>query len=222
MEKKEFDPVWNDLYTKGLQINKYPFDSIVSTLIRLKPVLKNKNPKLLEIGCAAGNNLIFAAKEGFSVYGLDASKVALKVAKTFFAENSYVGNFYVGSFSELPFKNDFFDVVIERAALQHSPFNVAKKAVKEVRRVLKQDGYFYSEIASSKSKGKYQILENYIEKALSGPFEGVGQTFFYSDEKHSELFSEFSVIEKSHIEKNFNVGEWEGLSECKWSTLCQK
>ena len=39
------------------------------------------------MGCGAGNNLLFAANNGFDCYGIDASEKAIELAKSFFDEN---------------------------------------------------------------------------------------------------------------------------------------
>ena len=40
-----------------------------------------KRLKILEVGCGTGANLSFFIEEGFNTYGIDGSKVAIKLAK---------------------------------------------------------------------------------------------------------------------------------------------
>ena len=222
MPSKEFDHIWDKIYSKKEQCNKYPFDNIVTILFRLLPLFKEvKNPKVLEIGCGVGNNLLSAAQAGYSVFGLDASKYAIDIAKDFFSENNIEGELNVGSFSSIPYPDSYFDLIIERAALSLVPREIAEKAISEVGRVLKKNGFFYSEIYSDKAKflTKIQAEENIISE---GPYEGVGQIFFYDESTLKSLLKSFTIIENSHIERNFLNGKWAGLSECHWSTLCRK
>tara|TARA_A100001388_G_scaffold195361_1_gene147342 strand:- start:828 stop:1496 length:669 start_codon:yes stop_codon:yes gene_type:complete len=222
MSSKEFDDIWDKIYSRKEQCNKYPFDNIVTILFKLLPLLKGvEKPKVLEIGCGVGNNLISAAKEGYSVFGIDASKYAIDMAKDLFNENKIKGELNVGSFSSIPYQDSYFDLIIERAALSLAPREIAKKTILEVNRVLKKNGFFYSEIYSDKAKfktkihsGKYLISE--------GPYEGVGQIFFYDESNLKSLLKSFTIIENSHVERNFLEGKWEGLSDCHWCTLCKK
>ena len=222
MSNKEFDNIWDKIYSRREQCNKYPFDNIVSILLRLLPLLKEiEKPKVLEIGCGVGNNLLSAAKEGYSVFGIDASRYAIDMAKFFFKENNIEGELNVGSFSSIPYQDSYFDLVIERAALSLAPQEIAQKAICEVDRVLKKNGFFYSEIYSDKAKftTKFQDRKNII---IDGPYEGVGQIFFYNESSLKSLLKNFIIIENSHVERNFLEGRWKGFSECHWCTLCKK
>ena len=50
----------------------------------------------------------------------------------------------IGNIHNLPFKDEYFDLLIARAVLEHVKNPMA--AVAEMRRVLKKDGYIYAEI----------------------------------------------------------------------------
>ncbi|MBO6977960.1 MAG: class I SAM-dependent methyltransferase [Prochlorococcus marinus XMU1428] len=221
MPINEYDQIWDEIYSRKEQCNKYPFDNVVTILFRLLPLIKGKGkPKVLEIGCGVGNNLLSAAKEGYAVYGIDASKYAIDIAKDYFRENLLEGELNVGKFSSIPYQDSYFDLVIERAALSLAPKEIAKKAIQEVNRVLKKDGYFYSEIYSDKAK--FETKKHKTGIISKGPYEGVGQIFFYNENNLKNLLKDFKIIENSHVERNYLQGRWSSLSECHWCTLCKK
>tara|TARA_Y100001968_G_C19454442_1_gene771562 strand:- start:1274 stop:1951 length:678 start_codon:yes stop_codon:yes gene_type:complete len=224
MEKEEFDPIWDEIYSEGRQINKYPFDSIVSMVFKLKGKIKKdeKQLKLLELGCGCGNNLLFAANEGFDIYGIDASQYAIKIAKKFLNDNNVDSNLTVGSFSQLPYPDNFFDLVIERGSLGQASQSVAKKAVLETHRVLKTSCYFYSEIFSDKSISPHVLNENGTIVVHDGPFKGCGNMTFYTEKMLMELMSSFSIEELSHINKYYLKGDFKDFNESRWLTLCKK
>ena len=74
-----FDAIWERLYQAGgRHRNRYPFDSVVQFVFRHRPKDVPVNEvRILEVGCGAGNNLWFAALEGFQVTGIDASETAI-------------------------------------------------------------------------------------------------------------------------------------------------
>ena len=200
---QNFDPIWDKIYGEGWQLNRYPFSSIVSVICRNFATRDSNKPapKILEIGCGAGNNLWFAAREGFSVTGLDASKPALNFAKSRFEMDSLEGKFDLGDFTELPYEDNYFDFAFERAALNQAPKPAAKLAVAEVARVLKKGSLFYSEIYSDRSTSRGILGKDGLLHDVQGPFSGVGQIGFYSKSEIMSLFSEhFNLHSLQHSE----------------------
>jgi 2-polyprenyl-3-methyl-5-hydroxy-6-metoxy-1,4-benzoquinol methylase len=112
-------PVWEqEVYGRGRQLNRYPYHAVVSFVFRsFGNVADRSSVRLLELGCGAGNNLWFAAREGFDVAGIDGSVTAIGFAKERFAQDELRGDLRVGCFSALPWEDDSFDAVIDRGAL---------------------------------------------------------------------------------------------------------
>jgi SAM-dependent methyltransferase len=198
----DFDPVWDEIYEGGRQLNKYPYTSIVSFLMS-KIDLHNigSQPKVIEIGCGAGNNLWFAAREGFDVTGIDASVAAINYAKARFSDEGLKGRFDVGDFVSLPYPDDTFDIALDRAALSQVPKNSAKATVMEISRVTKSGGTFYSEIYSDRATSRGKITDGGLLVDVEGPYSGVGQIGFYSKSEVLELYDEhMEVLHITHTE----------------------
>ena len=199
---KNYDTIWDEIYSKGMQLNKYPYSSIVSFIFNHLAKTENSyGSDLLEIGCGAGNNLWFAAREGLKVTGIDASSDALKFARNRFKDENLKGNFDLGDFTELPYRNNSFDIVIERAALSQAPKKSAKSAVREISRVLKSEGIFYAEIYSDRATTRGTKTDGGLLIDTEGPYSGVGQIGFYSKSEIEMLFiDEMEIIKLSHTE----------------------
>ncbi len=123
---------WRNCHNIGLQILK-----------------KLPKGKVLEIGCADGIFLDKLREEGFDVYGLDVYPKWIEKCK-----NKSI-NVKCGDANEkLPYKNDFFDYVINFEMIAHliNP----PKFIKEVKRVLKKDGKLLIESVNS-AYWKYRI-----------------------------------------------------------------
>jgi ubiquinone/menaquinone biosynthesis C-methylase UbiE len=95
---------------------------------------KNKSLKILDAGCGPGAALIYLAKYG-EVTGVDISEEALKFA-------GKRGKVKKGSISDLPFKDNEFDVVVCLDVLYHKLVNI-NKAISEMERVLKPGGVIF-------------------------------------------------------------------------------
>ena len=108
-----FDNKWNKIYDDGKQINEFPFSDLISFFYNK---FKENSSKLniLEVGCGAGNNLEFIAKLGHNVFGIDASEKIIEYTKNKFKEKNLPGNFSVNKFTELPFDDNYFDLIINK------------------------------------------------------------------------------------------------------------
>ena len=73
-----------------------------------------KTGRLLEVGCGVGYFLAQAEKY-FETYGIDISPIAIQYAK----KNTTKSILTVGSATNLPFKNDFFNIVVALDVLEH-------------------------------------------------------------------------------------------------------
>ena len=99
--------------------------------------LKN-DAKILDIGCGKGYLLFDLMKllPDLNVYGLDVSRYAVENSKKEIKETITVGNA-----TNLPFKDDFFDLVISINTLHCLEAQDLYKALKEMERVGKKDKY---------------------------------------------------------------------------------
>ena len=199
----DFDTTWEDIYSRGEQLNLYPYDRVVAFMMRhFAKRRKTETIKVLEIGCGAGNNLWFAAREGFDITGLDASADAISFAQSRFQQDQLEGRFVVGSFSDLPFEDQEFDLVIDRAASTNVNLEIAKTVISEVKRVLKAGGIFYSEVFSDHASSRGDLLSDGVLANIDGPYSGAGHIYFYSRSEIQEIYNEgWSLEELSHYER---------------------
>ncbi len=217
------DPIWQELYANGQELNKYPFHSVVSYVFRNAPRDKPRDQiKILEIGCGAGNNLWFAAREGFQVTGIDASQAGIEYAKKRFKEEGLTGDFYVGDFTNLPFENETFDLAIERAALTHTGRSVAQRAINEVKRCLKPSGLVHCEIFSDRSSATGRKIDDNLMVEVDGAYSGHGQICFYSKRDIEDLFQDgWSLEILNHIE-NINMLSQPFTVLGHWTVIARK
>ena len=115
---------------------------IVATkkLIELTKISKNK--RILDVGCGVGRTTCFIAKKyNCKVIGIDTSVALIKLAKERAKREKLekVVEFRVADAYKIPFKKEFFDVVISENVL--SFLQDKKKALKEFVRVTKNGGY---------------------------------------------------------------------------------
>ncbi len=132
---------WESIYQQGKECNVAPFDEVVSFVYRHKPDIENHKVRILEVGCGLGNNLTFLAKQKFTVHGIELSETGHRIARNrMIKEGFWDERIQQGSFTCLPYANDSYDLVIDRAALTTATPDDMVTALKEVNRVLKVGG----------------------------------------------------------------------------------
>lgn len=192
IEAQTFDPIWEEKYSQG-HSQRYPWDTVVSFVFRHYPRHKQRlEVKILEVGCGTGSNLWFAAREGFQVAGIDASKSAIAYAQKRFAEEGLTGDLRVSDFTALPFESDFFDLVIDRGAITCCGLSAAKQVVNEVKRVLQVGGKFlcnpYSDHHSSYVSGQ-KGADGLTLNISAGTLVETGQICFFGRREVEALFA---------------------------------
>src|SRR3989344_3171408 len=104
-----------------------------------------KNRRVLDVGCWSGIFASFATLHAKKVIGIDHSKEAIKLAK----KQAPKAFFKVGSVENLPFRSRSFDVVVFFMVLEHIPKGMELKALLEIYRVLKPNGYLILDTPNS-------------------------------------------------------------------------
>lgn len=219
---RTFDPVWDEIYGRQEQLNRYPVDGVVSFLFRNRAKFATDRPlRVIEVGCGACNNLWFAAREGCEVAGVDGSAAAIEFGQRRFAADGLTGELVVGDFTQLEFPDGYFDVAINRAALTQTGLTSAKRAVDEVRRVLRTGGMFYNEIYGTRTTAGGDPGPDGVTLNITGRLAGVGQICFYDEERLDRLFADNWRIESlQHFEitdyrtsPRDVVGNWTVIAE---------
>ena len=161
---------------------KWPRDTLNYFLTAYRQSITGnpKDVKLLDVGCGNGNSMWLALAIGLDAYGVDISESAVKRTKEFLKNVGHPeAKVQVSDMAKLPYEDNFFNVVIDICSLQHNPAEARQEIVKEINRVLVQDGHYFL---------VYRSRESYLEPE---PFP-----MYPLDKKElSELFSPYFDIQ---------------------------
>jgi SAM-dependent methyltransferase len=227
MEAVSFDPIWEEKYSAGHQ-QRAPWDETVSFVFRNMPKQKARNEiTILEVGCGTASNLWFFSLEGFDVAGIDASSSAITKAQARFKKDNLKGDLRVGDFTQLPFQDHSFDLVIDRAALTHSGTSTIKSAVREIHRVLKKDGKFFftpfADSHGSNSAGQ-RGGDGLTIDIQASTLTGAGQVCFVSRTEIDEFLprERWNVISLEFVEVRYMLGPFSGCHDTHWRVTAAK
>ncbi|HEY1754061.1 MAG TPA: class I SAM-dependent methyltransferase [Bryobacteraceae bacterium] len=104
---------------------------------------------LLDVGCSWGRWSIAGARRGYRAIGLDPSLGAVLAAKRLAERCAVQAAFVVGDATALPFSNRAFDAAFSYSVLQHFGSQALDQSLREMRRVLREDGRMLVQMANA-------------------------------------------------------------------------
>lgn len=115
------------------------------------PRRRRKSVRILELGCGSGANLWMIAREGFTAYGIDRSPEGIRLCRQMLKQWGASAQLTVGSMLSLPYEDGCFDAVVDVVSSQHLAFSDHAPLYREIHRVLRPGGLFFSYHLGSKS-----------------------------------------------------------------------
>jgi ubiquinone/menaquinone biosynthesis C-methylase UbiE len=202
---------WDEVYSKAFMTMWYPNEDIIRFCARLiqkqlthnKYDIKRPVEHVLDLGCGNGRHAMYFGRQGFKAAGIDVSEQAIEWAKDWARRENLELDFRVGNIQNLPFADESFDVVVSHGVLDHVPMETAKRAAKEVKRVLRPQGLFYCDLRSTEDF-EYGVGEESGPNTFvvsEGYEQGLVQHFF-SRAETEDLFDGLFRILYSEITEN--------------------
>jgi ubiquinone/menaquinone biosynthesis C-methylase UbiE len=153
---------WNNIFKKKGKVFTEVHEDIPEILKLFK---KYKVKRILDLGSGTGRHVVYFAKKGFDVYGIDIAKEGMNITKAWLKKEHLKANLKIGSiYKKLPYPDDFFEAVISTLTIHHSRIENIRKAIKEVGRVLKPNGLIFMTFRKRRFKEKWPkntIIEKY-------------------------------------------------------------
>ena len=192
--------------------NTAPVEALVRTLAyylraRYTPE-QEQRLHFLEMGCGAGPNLLWLARRGIRVSGIDISSTALSLCLESLRRadvEDRIGILWEGSVTETPFPDESFHGVIEACVFQHLTKTERLHAFAEIARVLKPGGVF---VGYMLDQGHSTFQQKKAEQLSDDPgslllqdqrsnfyLTNIGLAHFFSREEYEILLKGFSVID---------------------------
>lgn len=222
-----WDRSWEEnIYSQGRHLNRYPHHTVVGFVFsNFGHVADRSQVRIVELGCGAGNNLWFAAREGFSVAGIDGSVSAIEYARGRFADEDLSGDFRLGDFATLPWPDAEFDVVLDRASLASTHREVIVEALRESHRILKPGGrllsMMYSNLHGEKEYGRDLGDQTYTE-FRDGYFKDLGMVHFATRAGIEQLFGTLFRIDSLTHTRDEDVLHAGRITNAQWIVRCTK
>ena len=144
-------------------INKFMFIRMETILNFVKKNFKNKNIKILDLGCGSGEVTLGLAKLGYSGDALDNSKGMLEICKKKLSMFNW--NFFLGEAQKTNFEKETYDLIIASGLIEY--YNNDHILLEEINRILKKNGHL---IINVSNKFGYSTCLNSLSYILKQNF----------------------------------------------------
>ena len=140
--------------------SQFDLNRVKDRVFNLKKDLKLltlKNKSVLELGSGSGLFVAYLRKNGVESYGVEPEEGAFKSSKLLLRENNLPNCIKNGFGERIPFKDNYFDIVVSFQVLEHTQDPL--KVLEQSRRVLKKGGLIYFVVPNYHSfwEGHYSV-----------------------------------------------------------------
>jgi SAM-dependent methyltransferase len=176
-------------------------------LLRLIDFDGYRGRQVLEVGCGAGTDLVWFARGGAIVSGVDLSSSAVALATRNFEQQGLKADLREADGERLPFADDTFDLVYAHGVVQYTAH--PQKLVDECRRVLRPGGEAVFQVYNRIS------WLNALSKLMNVPLEHDDAPVLlkYSAGEFRQLlrgFRDVRIVEERFPVKSRLHGGWKG------------
>ncbi len=135
---------WNNIFKEKGKV----FTKVQKELPNFVSILKKNNVrKVLDLGSGSGRHIVYFAKKGFDVFGIDIAEEGRKIARAWLKKENLKADLQKGNiYEKLPYPDDLFDAVISVGVICHGNIQDIRKTIQEIERVLKPEGFVFIQV----------------------------------------------------------------------------
>ena len=188
---KEKTTAWDAIFEDRGHVFTDPHPDLPAVAQHLKDEGLNR---VLDLGCGTGRHVVYLARNGFAVHGLDNSPQAIKMSEAWLEKEHLDADVRLQEMTEkLPYADGFFDAVLSVQVIHHADVATIKRIVQEMVRVIKRGGFIFVTVPKLRNQGKsFKEIEPNTFVPLDGAEAGLPHHYFTPGE-FREFFTGFEV-----------------------------
>jgi SAM-dependent methyltransferase len=162
-------------------------------------ILKQKLSSVLDLGCGTGRHLVYMAKSGLHVTGMDNAPSGLRLTREWLDEEGLSADLALADMRRpLPFASGAFDVVVSTQVIHHALLATVLGTASEIERIVRKDGMILISVPMRKAieedSPEHEEIEPNTFIPTSGTEKGLPHHLF-TPEEFREIFPHFRVLD---------------------------
>jgi SAM-dependent methyltransferase len=157
---------------------------------------ENGAGRVLDLGCGSGRHVVYLAKHGYDVHGMDVSPTGLKLTEQWLASEGVTAELRQADMTAtLPYADAFFDAIIAVQVIHHGRLRVVQAIIAELTRILRPRGLVFITVPKRKHRGEeYTVIEPNTYVPLDGIEKGLPHHLF-SAESLAQAFYAYDILD---------------------------
>lgn len=212
---------WERLFAQEEHVLREPEVAVIE-LVR---VLRRAGARrVLDWGCGAGRHVVYLARQGFEVTGLDPAPTAIRRAHQWVQEEGLKAVLSTAQPGRVPAEDGEYDAVLSAFAVEHGTREEVERSVRELVRVLRPGGYLLVALSSQEDSLSQtgSPAPGGVRIPRSGPEEGVSH-YLSSRGDLEEFFRGVEVVQLAHVCRRVRgAGDGQEARSAHWWVLGRK
>ena len=189
------DNAWEEIFRRDGRVFQEPAPVVVEFAARL---VERGCLRVLDLGCGNGRHVVYLARQGFGVCGMDSARTALRLTRQWLDEEDLSASLVLADMRHpLPFRDAAFDALVSTQVIHHSMRTTVQATAREIERVLRHGGLALVTVpARTDPEDECVEIEPGTFVPQSGSEKGLPHHILAPDELCA-LFPQFSVVDLS-------------------------
>lgn len=162
-------------------------------------LIARKLSSVLDLGCGNGRHLLYMAKKGLRLTGMDNAPTALQLTRRWLDQEGMDASLVLTDMRvSLPFASVSFDVVLSTQVIHHALLATVIGTAREIDRIIRPGGMILISVPARRAIMEDASAHNMIEPntfiPADGPEKGLPHHLF-TPEEFRQIFPGFQVLD---------------------------
>jgi SAM-dependent methyltransferase len=185
---------WDEIFRRDGRVYEAPALVMPEVAERLRD---HGCHRVLDLGCGSGRHVVYLARQGFLVVGLDNSPTALRMTREWVAHEGLGAHLVRADMRQpLPMPAGACDAVVSTQVIHHARLATVRRTAAELGRVVRPGGMLFVTVPlQPDDEDTFEEIEPGTLVPVTGSEKGLPHHFFTPDEFRS-ILPMFLVVEE--------------------------